>query len=465
MGISAAVQEALPGRAGAFAAAITTGDRSGMDLATLESLRRSNLAHLLAISGLHMGMLTGFVFALVRYGLALSTHAALYWPLHKIGAGAALASGAFYLALSGGSVATERAFVMVSVMLVAVLFSRRALTLRAVALAAVVVLALRPEVLLGPGFQMSFAATTALVAVFQTLRKSPLWGWHPAFRWLAALVISSAVAGLATAPVAAAHFNRVPHYGLIANLMAVPLMGSVVMPAAVLSAVLAPFGLGWIGLQLMRPAIEVILWISDRVSGFESAVSHVVAPAPPVLPMLALGALFVILWQGHGRWAGVLPMVLALVLWSVTERPLLLVSSDGGLVGLMTPGGRTLSKPRGSGFAASSWLENDGDGATQAGAHDRPGFAGEKGQLAMEVGPVKVLHLTGQGAVDRVAGACRQADVVIAAVDRGPDAPGCSVVDRATLKETGPLAIYPGPEGLRIITAREQGGTRPWNAQ
>jgi competence protein ComEC len=240
MAITAAVLEGVPGRAGAFAAAITTGDRSAIDADTLEALRASNLAHLLAISGLHMGLLTAFVFAAVRLGIAAVPPLALRVPGKKVAAVVALAAGAVYLALSGGNVATERAFVMVAVVLAAVLFDARALTLRAVALAAIIVLTLRPEALTEPGFQMSFAATIALIAVFSRLRevetgRIPRWT-----RPLFALVVSSAVAGLATAPIAASHFNQVPHYGLLANTLSVPLMGTVIMPAAVLAAVLAP---------------------------------------------------------------------------------------------------------------------------------------------------------------------------------------------------------------------------------
>ncbi|NNE87649.1 MAG: DUF4131 domain-containing protein, partial [Silicimonas sp.] len=168
--ISAAVQATLEGRAGGFAAAITTGDRAGMDAGTLEALRASNLAHLLAISGLHMGLLTGFVFGVVRAVLSLFPRAVLVLPAKKIAALLALAAGAVYLALSGGNVATERAFIMVAVMFLALLVDRRAITLRAVAVAALIVLTLRPEALYGPGFQMSFAATTALVAVFGALQ-------------------------------------------------------------------------------------------------------------------------------------------------------------------------------------------------------------------------------------------------------------------------------------------------------
>ena len=119
---------------------------------SLVALRASNLAHLLAISGMHMGILAAFIFATLRYGFALWPTAALYWPTKKMAAIGALIAAAGYLALSGGNVSTERAFVMVAVMLVAVLFDRRALTLRAVAIAALIVLTLRPEALFGPGF-------------------------------------------------------------------------------------------------------------------------------------------------------------------------------------------------------------------------------------------------------------------------------------------------------------------------
>jgi len=151
MGLSDRVQAGLPGEAGAFAAAIMSGDRSGMGQETLRALRLSNLAHLLAISGLHMGLLAGFVFAAFRVGFSLIPAVGLRVPAKKISALGALAVAAVYLGLSGGNVATERAFVMAAVALVAVMADRRVLSLRAVAVAAVIVLVLRPEAVLGPG--------------------------------------------------------------------------------------------------------------------------------------------------------------------------------------------------------------------------------------------------------------------------------------------------------------------------
>lgn len=461
MSISAAVQEALPGREGAFAAAITTGDRSALDREVMEDLRAANLAHLLAISGLHMGLLTGFVFAALRYGLAVFS---LRWPTRKIAALGALAAGVVYLALSGGNVATERAFIMVAVMFVALLLNRRAVTLRAVAVAALIVLTLRPEAIYGPGFQMSFAATTALVAVFGALRVLPgqrsRWpGWA---RFAFGVVVSSFVAGMATAPIAAAHFNQVPHYGLIANVVSVPLMGAVIIPGAVLAALLAPVGLAWIGLAAMAPAIGWILAVAETVAEWPGALSFVVAPGAMVLPVIALGALWLVIWQGRARWLGVPIMGLAFVLWSGAERPPALVSQSGGLIGVMTEAGRALSKPRGDGFSAEVWLENDGDPVLQAVASARLTDDGKSRLRWIVLGDRKLLHATGKVAAREALSLCREADLVV--VNVRLDAPaGCAVYDVRRLHRLGALALTPEEDGIKVVTVRDLAGTRLWS--
>jgi competence protein ComEC len=246
--LSTAIQNRIAGDAGAFASAVMTGDRSAMGQDVLAQLRATNLAHLLAISGLHMGFLAGAVFAAIRCGFALLPSISARLPAKKISAVGALMAATFYLALSGGAVATERAYVMIAVALVATLLDRRAISLRAVAVAALIVLTLSPEALLSPGFQMSFAATTALVAVFAFLRDAE-WTLGP--KWLrpaVVLLISSTVAGASTGPYSAAHFNQIAQWGLLANLLSVPVMGTLVIPGAVLAAVLTPFGGEAIGL-------------------------------------------------------------------------------------------------------------------------------------------------------------------------------------------------------------------------
>ncbi|GKY87524.1 ComEC/Rec2 family competence protein [Sinisalibacter aestuarii] len=460
--IAVAVRGAIPGEAGAFAAAITTGDRAQMSAEALTALRGSNLAHLLAISGLHMGLLTGFVFTALRYALALVPGLADRVAIRKIAAVVALQAGAFYLALSGGNVATERAFIMVSVMFGAVLIDRRALTLRAVAIAALAILLVQPEALTEPGFQMSFAATTALVAAFGALRD---WrGWQPP-RWLqgpVGLFVSSSVAGLATAPFAAAHFNQVSHYGLLANLLAVPVMGSLVMPLAVLAALLAPLGLSGLALGLMRYPIEWILWVAHRVSGLDGALGHVPAPGPWVLPLIAVGGLMAVLFAGRARALGLVPLLFGFALWAEVERPLALVAGSGGLVGVRGPEGRALSKPSGDGFAATVWLENDGDPVAQEVAAARRGFTGARGDRRARIGPHLLAHLTGQGAAARALAACGEADLVIASVTVEAAPEGCRIYDAARLAETGALALILQDGMLHVVSVAATSGARPW---
>ena len=456
MQLSQAVQKALGGDIGGVAAAITTGDRSGIDRPTMDALRASNLAHLLAISGLHMGLLAGFVFGSLRLGLAAIPWVALRWPTRKMAAVGALVAGAIYLALSGGSVATERAFVMVAVMLVAVLFDRRAISLRAVALAGFVVMVLRPETILGPGFQMSFAATVALVAVFGTLRDRGITLAGNPLKGALALFVSSAVAGAATAPVAAAHFNAIAVYGLAANLLSVPVMGTLVMPAAVLAAVLTPVGLGWLGLELMGLGLRWILFIANSVADLDGARRFVVSPPWEVLPLIAGGMLFVILWQGRARFIGLAPVALAFILWTQSERPTVLVADTGGLVGAMTDQGRALSRERGSGFVARVWLENDGDSADQWQAAQRwPNGGGTV--LVWQGADNEILHIVGKRGAAQVTG-CESRQILIASVPLDITGP-CEIFDPRKLRETGSLAI--GPEG--VTTAMATVGDRLWS--
>lgn len=455
--LSLALQSQISGQAGAFAAAILTGDRSGISAQTAENLRASNLSHLLAISGLHMGLLTGVIFAAIRVGLALIPVAFFYLPTKKIAAVCALIAGAMYLALSGWNVATERAYIMVSMMFIAVLFDRQAISMRAVAMAAILILLIRPEVLPEPGFQMSFAATTALVTVFTLVRRFNVMGRWP--RWASGaltVVLSSAVAGIATAPVAAAHFNRIADLGLIANVISVPVMGAVVMPAAILAAVLSPIGLQSLPLAVMEPAIRWILFVAQKVSNVEGAVTHVVMPPSQTLPLIALGGLFVMLWRGRVQLLGLLPVILGFVLWATADRPSLLVSADGGLVGRMTAEGRALNKATGAGFSAHSWLENDGDIPDQIAAAAR--FL-----PSLDIAGVRIAHVSGRGWLEAAQSACETNDIVIVNKKWETEPPkSCLMLDLAYLAQSGALSFRPLENGVDITTAYGASGVRLW---
>jgi competence protein ComEC len=459
--LAKAVRDQIGGEPGAFAAAIMTGDRSAMSQATIADLRATNLAHLLAISGLHMGLLTGFVFAVVRMGLALIPALALRYATKKFAAVVALVIGAGYLALSGGNVATERAYIMVAVMLVAVLLDRRALTLRAVAMAATLVLILQPEALVGPGFQMSFAATTALVLVFGGMRHVDMSQLPKWVRIVFSVVLSSAVAGVATAPFAAIHFNQIADFGLLANILSVPLMGIIVMPAAVLAVCLAPLGLWSVGLWFVDQGLQWILFVAGKVANIEDGVGHVMSPSAAVLPILGLSLIWVALWQGRGRLVGGVGVICALFIWSQTTRPAVLVADNGALIGLMGADGRILSRAKGGGFVAGVWLENDGAPIAQMDAAAKGGFNRQGRQIAFNLGDWHMIAVTGKTALAALTG-CGGADILISNQTVQSKRP-CRVIDVISLRKTGALAFDLSADGdLITTTARQVAGQRPW---
>jgi competence protein ComEC len=446
------VRSKIGGERGAFAATIMAGDRSSMSQETIDNLRHTNLAHLLAISGLHMGLLSGFIYAALRYGLLLVPALRHRVPIRKTAAVGALIVSFFYLLLSGGSVATERAFIMAMVALGAVFFERRVFSLRSVATAALIVLVWRPEALLGPGFQMSFAATTALVTVFAVLRSHDIKLGPKWLRPFSALLITSTVAGLATAPIAAAHFNHIAHYGLIANLLAVPLMGAVVIPSAVVALLLWPIGLSGVGFFVMELGIAWILKVAAYFAGLHGARGTIIAPDAGVLALMGSGALVLALWQGKARLVGTVPMLVSVLLWAQTTRPDVLISDDGKLVGILTKEGRALSVEKGSGFVAKGWLENDGDIRSQASAAQ--GWGSASGNAILPI-----VHARRKSEVE--AADCKENQVLVMAGKRAREMP-CLTFDLTSLKLSGAVAIYFEDGEARIRTAREITGRRLW---
>lgn len=470
MAASAHIQAVIPGQNGAFSAAILTGDRSGIDPSVEQDLRISTLYHIVSISGLHMTLIAGAVFVIVRGGLAVVPRLALIWPLKKIAAWVALAGSFFYLALSGFEVPAQRSWVMTACVLGAVLLDRPALTLRAVALAAMVVLAVAPESLMEAGFQMSFAATIALVSVFEALRAQAWWmTTQTDRRWRFAkpvigMFMTSLVAGLATAPFSAFHFNVMAQYGLIANMLAIPMMGAVVMPAAVVAVILAPLGLDWIAFTAMGWGVGYVLEVARAVAGFGGAVSGVPSGPGAALGLLAAGGIFLVLWNGRGRWFGLAPMAAGFALWAAAERPGLLISPDGRLFGFMTAQGRALSSASGNGYAAASWLDNDGDTAGQEAAHARAAFTGKRGRIAADApGYGRILYV---GFRDPATGPedCAAAAILIAPQWRAAPPGPCLFIGADALRRLGAIAVAAGPDGPVLQGALADAAGRPWAA-
>lgn len=336
-----AVAEAAPGRGGGIAAALIAGDSSFVDADSTTALRDSGLAHLLSVSGLHMSLVAGMTFAAVTMLVACAPPVALRVPARKVGAAAALIAGAGYLVISGASVPAERAFVMTAVAFGAVLLDRPAITMRGLAFAAMVVLARRPESVLDPGFQMSFAATGALVAWFEAARRRPpqpasalmaVRVFDAVRGFVAADLVTALVAGSATDPFVLFHFGRFTTYAALANLAAGPIVAFVVAPAAGVAAVAAPFGLAEAPLKVMAAGLDLVVAIG---AGFAARPEAVVPVAP--LPPAAFGcAVLALMWaivaRGGMRFAALAPTAAAVLIATTAPRPVMLVRDDARMV-------------------------------------------------------------------------------------------------------------------------------------
>lgn len=323
------VLERAGAKSGGFAAALTSGDRSFMSEGDQEALRGAGLAHLLAISGLHMGIVGGLVFLLVWRGLAFIEPVALRVPVKKVGAAAALLACAVYLVLSGASISTQRAFVMAAILFGAVLIDRTALSLRSLAIAMIVILAVAPWSVLSPGFQMSFAATGALVATYERWNRRRRDGYdtssNKAVFWLKSLVATSTVSSFATMPFALFHFERAAPLGLIANLLAMPVISLVTAPAAAAALILAPFGLDALALRVFGASLGLVLDIAHFFSAWD-ADKVLTRPQMPGLSFGLFGAatlIFCLLRSPTAAWFAVGALVLISALFwaqSGTEK-------------------------------------------------------------------------------------------------------------------------------------------------
>jgi competence protein ComEC len=241
-------------------------------------------------------------------------------------------------------------------------------------------------------------------------------------------------------------------------------MGLFLMPGAVVAVLGLPVGLEGIGLWLMEIGARWILFIAGIVAGWDGAVTGIPTPGPLVLPLLAFGGLIAVLLRGPARGLAAVPLAAGLALWVGHARPDALISADGALVGLAGPEGRAMSSPTGAGFAAQSWLENDGDLTDQTTAAARPGFSGPKGARAFALGPVSALHLKGKGAAARLADGCRTAQLVILSVPADQRPQGCRIIDSTDLAASGPQALWVARDGTLRIVATDR-ADRLWSTK
>lgn len=473
--MTAHIESVIPGPEGAIAAALITGKRGSIDPDDQTAFRDSGLAHVLSISGLHLALAGGFFFWIVRALLALVPSIALVYPIKKWAAVAALMGSGAYLFVSGCGAPAVRSYIMLAVMLTAVLFDRPALSMRSVALAATLILLWRPESLIAPGFEMSFAAVTGLIALaeWESARRARNPEVFAASgilargrRYVTGVALTSIVAGLATAPFAIFHFDRASQYGLLGNLLAMPVVGLAIMPAATAAMVLMPFGLdGW-ALIAMGKGVGAMLAIARWVAHLPGAATMVPAWPEAALLLVVTGGLWIALWRRRWRWLGLAPVLAGLAFAALAKPPDILVARDAQTVAVRLADGKlSFLRPAKDDYAAESWLKRDGD--TRA-ADDALAKAGE-GVRCDAYGCA--AHLSGGLTLasalrfDALAEDCVRADIVVSAMPvrgtcRGPKL----VIDRFDLARNGATAIHLG-KNLDVTTVREARGERPWSVR
>jgi competence protein ComEC len=464
------IRAALPGELGLLAVALITGERASLPKAMNRSLQASGLAHIVSISGLHMSLVAGGFFWMLRALLALSRELALCWPIKKWCAGAALLAGAIYLVLSGCEVPTQRSYIMVAIMFAAIIAGRPALNLRNVALAAVLVLLLAPAAVLQPGPRMSFLAVTGLLSFFEAWRGierySERMGWvHYVLRRSAAALLAlgatTIIAGICTGPPAAFHFNRIAPYGLIGNLLAVPVVSAVVMPMALIGSLLMPLGLEQWAFQLMGIGLKAVMSISDWTASLPGAQIVVPKHSSASALLMAGGILSACLLVGAARCCGFPLFLIGLLLASLAPRPDILIERSAGNVAVRNAfGDLVVARPRRSHYSAERWLLADGDDSTPARSASRPGFRCEDHYCSAMV-KGKLVVFADRNAEQKLQ--CPKADVLIAAF---PLRRACKEIglriDRFDVWRNGAYALFIEDSVIRIETSREGRGERPW---
>jgi competence protein ComEC len=468
------IRERLPGPSGTIATAFATGNQNAISQDDADAMRRGGIAHLLSVGGLHITAVIGITMLLTLRILALSEFLALRLNLLIVAAAAGAVAAIAYTLLTGSQVPMVRSCIVALLVLVGMILGREAISLRLLAVSGLLILAIEPEAIVGPSFQMTFAAVGAIIA----LHSSP-WARrmfqrrdeHLARRVLraaAGIVVTGAAVELCVMPFVLYHFHRAGPYGVIANVLAIPFTEMVIMPLEALSLFLDIFGIG-------QPAWTVTGWAIDRLLLLAHTIAgHTRLLMIPQMPawafgMLAFGLLWVGLWTTRARLFGLVPIFIGAVATVLAPRPDLLVTGDGRHLAVVSSNGTPLLLRDRAGDYVRSLLA------------EASGFDGDPGELgsmpysncsddacvAIIPKPLKQWRLLATRSAYRIGwedltNACAKADIAVSdrRLPHGCE-PHWLKLDPRTLGRTGGLAIYLGRKP-RVDSVSARIGHHPW---
>ncbi len=351
-----------------IAVALLTGEKSGIDKSILESMRQAGLGHLLAISGLHMTLVMATSFFVIRLFLAAIPAIALRYNIKKIAAASALITGLIYLFLTGTPISARRAYIMAGIFFTTILLDRLGTIMRPVAISAIFIMILSPESVTTPSFQMSFAAVIGLIAAFEhsssLFRNKKTEGLNiikMLLLYTAGVIFSSLVAGLVTLPFSVYHFGRHANYGILANMVAIPLTSFWIMPFGILSLLLMPFGLESIALIPMEWGIRILIDYSFYISSMSNANIAIAEPNNVTIIFTTISLLWICLWRSIIRYIAIVPIIIGFYLiFNPPEGPDIIVNEKGLFATRTIDGKLAFASFRGSRYVRSVWLKING---------------------------------------------------------------------------------------------------------
>jgi competence protein ComEC len=470
--IGGRIRAVIEGPIGAFAEALVTGERATIPKGMTESLQGSGLFHVLSISGLHMTLVAGTVFWIVRAGFAAFPRAALQWPIKKFAAVAAMMTGFVYMVLADFGAATERSYIMIAVMFFAILVDRPAISLHNLAIAAILILALQPEEAVSAGFQMSFMAVVGLATFYgwwsarQDRERKPSRNLAARLgvkilRGVAAALVTTLIAGSLSGVVASHHFGRLAPFGAVSNMLALPVISFVVMPMALAGTLLIPFGLEYYPYLALEQGLQVVMRISDTVASWHGANLALPALSAPLTAGLCLAVVLFCTSNTRMRWLALPVAAFAMFGGPANEQPDLLIESRLRNIAFRMPNGELVPALKSQGqYAFKNWSRRTGDSATLKAAAEKAGWTCDIRICSASVAGKTVAFLLRAGEADAV---CPAADVVVAQYPLRKRCKGEQLtLDRFDIWRDGAHAVRFDRDQVKVSASRIVQGQRPW---
>lgn len=455
------IRQRVAGQRGEIAAALITGDRSGIHPDIRQAFTDAGLAHILAISGLHLTLVAGLVFLVFRRGLALIPCLAENYPIKKWAAVGVVIATFAYLWISGFGIPGQRAFIMVVIVMAGILLDRNPLSMRLVAIAAMVILLIRPESLLSASFQLSFAAVVGLIAAYES-------GWEALRQWsseegylrrLAAygtgVIATTLIATLVTTPYTLAIFNRFTLQTLVGNFLAIPLISICIMPTATLSVLSLPLGGSDLAFQLLSFGLGQLIHIAEMVSSWPGAALMVSRPPAAFIALITLGGLWICLWKNPWRWGGLALCGLGCISLSFRDPATIYVAGDGSVIAYRSEEALYVSSLKRGNFFTDQWMKEAGLKQKKEWPDDR-----------VKIGPVLLVR-SPNPPLKFSKGMCQEKALITTGYawrdcKRWGSLPDI-LIDRYTLKHYGTCQLWVTPKGIDVKHVPAFLGKRPWN--